>query len=837
MEIKGNITLLTQGNSEIQNAVMERKSTAPAVQESEKGRIYFNTVSNTYFYNDGAAWVQIASGGDAQALQDEVDAIETSLGGAISSTGTFVAGGLTGYAADATSLTDAIQKVADAVTGHDQLAELDDVSVGGATTGQSLVFDGVSWVNHSLVLVDVTDITSTASEVNQLHSAGATNADFIKLHDITSTAAELNILDGATLSVAELNYVDGVTSGIQDQLDNKQPLDAQLTSIAGLSPTVDEVIFGATTAGEFELDSGAGARGRLGLVIGTDVLAYDLDVKNFGDLAPTDGQFLVGTGGIEGARWTLESTSVARDSLGLGTVATHGDDEYVRVDGTHTMTADLPMGGFQVTGLGTTTNATDAATKSYVDGYITGISWQDPVDYVNLVDDSLSAPPVAPVISDAYLVADTATGAWAGKEGHILQWDGSVWLDGGLVTTGLRLGVSFETATAGAGGFASMDNKILTVTTATPGSYAYSAYTPDNNDATFVANPTAYHFGHSYVYKTTSTSWINFGAPALVGAGSGLSYSGNTLGVNMGAGIVALPSDEVGIDLFDTSGSALVLTVDGTARSELTGAKLHLLLKTTGNGLLVQDSSGLKVTTNTITEAELTASVAGDGLVGGNGTALAVASHAGTSSTIGTLTITADSVGVDLGTTSTTAAPGDHIHAASVVTFDNSVTLLAGAPSNAQDAIVALDSRADTMDGTVSDLQDEVDAIETAAGLGTDGTLAAFTLANYISLDATLRAAIVTLDGQAQTEETARLAVNTKVNAGYFKYVGGTASTTHTVTHGIDCKYCNVTVVDSTDNVIIPQAIVFDSANALTVTFNASIACKVVVTGLNGFGV
>lgn len=40
--------------------------------------------------------------------------------------------------------------------------------------------------------------------------------------DITSTAAELNILDGATLTTTELNYVDGVTSNIQTQLDAKQ---------------------------------------------------------------------------------------------------------------------------------------------------------------------------------------------------------------------------------------------------------------------------------------------------------------------------------------------------------------------------------------------------------------------------------------------------------------------------------------------------------------------------------------------------------------------------------------------------------------------------------------
>ena len=110
----------------------------------------------------------------------------------------------------------------------------------------------------SLHLAKVTDVTATAAEVNELHSAGAVAADFTKLHAITATAAELNtldgitattaelnildgvtadaselnILDGATLTTTELNYVDGVTSSIQNQLDGKQ------ATITGAATTI-----------------------------------------------------------------------------------------------------------------------------------------------------------------------------------------------------------------------------------------------------------------------------------------------------------------------------------------------------------------------------------------------------------------------------------------------------------------------------------------------------------------------------------------------------------------------------------------------------------------------
>jgi len=55
---------------------------------------------------------------------------------------------------------------------------------------------------------------------------------------------------------------------------------------------------------------------------------------------------------------------------------------------------------------------------------------------------------------------------------------------------------------------------------------------------------------------------------------------------------------------------------------------------------------------------------------------------------------------------------------------------------------------------------------------------------------------------------------------------------TWTVTHNIGQKYCNVTVVDTADEVIIPQSIKFDSTTQLTITFNTAIQGKAVVMGV-----
>ena len=62
---------------------------------------------------------------------------------------------------------------------------------------------------------------------------------------ILSTDASKNIKGLPTVtypSLAELAFVKGLTSAVQTQLNNKQPLDTQLTEIAALNPANDDII-------------------------------------------------------------------------------------------------------------------------------------------------------------------------------------------------------------------------------------------------------------------------------------------------------------------------------------------------------------------------------------------------------------------------------------------------------------------------------------------------------------------------------------------------------------------------------------------------------------------
>ena len=61
-------------------------------------------------------------------------------------------------------------------------------------------------------------------------------------------------------------------------------------------------------------------------------------------------------------------------------------------------------------------------------------------------------------------------------------------------------------------------------------------------------------------------------------------------------------------------------------------------------------------------------------------------------------------------------------------------------------------------------IQAELDAVESAAGLQADGTLAAFTGANYIAAQTSLRAAIVAIDTQLKSEYDARTSTDTAIS-------------------------------------------------------------------------
>jgi hypothetical protein len=625
--------------------------------------------------------------------------------------------------------------------------------------------------NSSVLTADLTklhEITATATEINQLTTSGVLAADLTKLHDITATAIELN-------------YSVGVTSLLQTQLDNKQPLDADLTWLAAQTPATDS---------------------------SETITINSLDITHAGQ-----NDIIVGTGGAEGSRWTLKRGSSARTALGLGNIAILDEANFIRSDvASSNVSRNVSWNAYKITNLAAGTEGTDAVNLNQLQALQAGLSWKTEVEAATTANIDLTG--AFPSVLDDVVLDGTE---------RLLVKNQTVASENGIyVISGEGMIRASDFDTAAEANYATVFVKAGTAWGNTQWSVNSEVVALD----------------------TDNVNWVQTNALAGVTTGVGLSKVGNTINVNLGAGIVELPSDEVGIDLYDPTSSAIILTSTGTDRTDTTNGKLHLLLDFNGNGKLTQSAAGLKVTTNTITEAELTASVAGDGLVGGNGTALAVVSATGTAATggddtaawagVGAVTVTADTVGVTLGATSTTAAPGNHTHKAAVVTFDNTATSLVGSPATVQAAI-------ESIDGTLDDVYADLSNVKTATGVNaTTGEFIAHT-ASTTSITAFKAAAnMFDVDESLAAEiDLVKTNITNRITKTYYKYTATSGSVSHTVAHNTAQQFCNVTVIDVTDelsesfnSVVIPQSIKFDTANQLTVTFNVPVKCIIVVMGV-----
>lgn len=119
--------------------------------------------------------------------------------------------------------------------------------------------------------------------------------------------------------------------------------------------------------------------------------------------------------------------------------------------------------------------------------------------------------------------------------------------------------------------------------------------------------------------KYDGTVWSEHGGLSGVTVSAGLLKDGNTISVKFGAGVANLPTGEVGIDVAPDKGLSLV---DPTTGDASTAADSVLAVKV--GAALEVGAGGVNVKAGGITETHLNASVVGDGIEGGAGTALTV---------------------------------------------------------------------------------------------------------------------------------------------------------------------------------------------------------------------
>ena len=105
-------------------------------------------------------------------------------------------------------------------------------------------------------------------------------------------------------------------------------------SISGQAITLGAIDLAADVTGDLPVAEGgtgasnaSDARTNLGLVIGTDVQAYDAQLADVAGLTPSDGGFIVG----DGSNFVVESAATARTSLGVDAAGTDNSTDVTLV--------------------------------------------------------------------------------------------------------------------------------------------------------------------------------------------------------------------------------------------------------------------------------------------------------------------------------------------------------------------------------------------------------------------------------------------------------------------------------------------------------------------------
>lgn len=277
------------------------------------------------------------------------------------------------------------------------------------------------------------------------------------------------------------------------------------------------------------------------------------------------------------------------------------------------------------------------------------------------------------------------------------------------------------------------------------------------------------------VWDRASNSWYNytsgwnaFGGMSSVNPGEGIGANMNTFNINRGAGI-GLNAGQNSIIVDNHVAGGLIL-VDG-AYAESTDVDAQLGIKLQGTTLALSND-GLAVGTITAQNIDSTAATVGNGLTGGGVSALSVMADAG-------ITVSATGVALDQA-------------------FTDSLYLGLGGG---------------TLTGSLVLAGDAVAALEPTTKQQVDASVTA------------INDAITALDTRINTLEASN-------KFGQFDYDGlANSVTTHTITHNLNNKYVQVTVVDAADNVVIPDSIIYTDANNLNVVLGAAAGIRGIVMG------
>jgi hypothetical protein len=537
---------------------------------------------------------------------------------------------------------------------------------------------------------------------------------------------------------------------------------------------------------------------------------------------------------LDAGSFTSGASNLADAILQLDSVVAGIDTDYVNTAG-DTMSGDLNMGSNFITSLSDPIHAQDAATKHYVDSVAEGLKVRSSANYLIDVD-------LQPTTGNTYTYYNGPDND--GRGATITSNVNSTWptsIDGVDTSQGDRV-LLVAMANAAHNGLYVLDQygqagvspwQLRRCTECDsaeniPSSYVFIQYGDTYKASGWVASVEDVSPPAGFNVGVDPINWIQFSDAGSYQAGSGLTLVGSTFNVNVGSGL-NIVNDNVSVELYDPTTSALILTTNGTSRSTSTGASLHLLL---ANNTLVQGTSGLK-----LADLPLNRILVGNA----SNVAVGVAVTGDVSLNGGVVTLKSNVVGLDK--LSSFGAPARLI-LSDALGNPQYVTLSGDVSVNATGAVTISAGVVDNENLTNDSVTISDGTTSTNIALG--GTL---TFVGGTLTTATVTPSTVTIDVEVDTNdlgdvdaaatESGQVLVANVLNNYVPRKIHhihqqDAASMTWVVEHNLGQKYCNVIVVDENDDVIIPQNIRFNSTTTLTVSVNVAITGKVIVMGVAG---
>ncbi len=251
---------------------------------------------------------------------------------------------------------------------------------------------------------------------------------------------------------------------------------------------------------------------------------------------------------------------------------------------------------------GTPSASTDVANKDYVDSVSQGLDAKPSVRALSDANINTSSPGasldgVTLAASDRILL----TGQTTASQNGIWVWNGAA--------SALTRPSDFNTGAVVAGAFTFVEEGTT---------YADTGWTCSSNASAATVG-------------TNNLTFVQFSAAGQISAGDGLSKTGNTLAVNVDNSSLQITSDTLSVKAAGIAESHLNTSVAGSGLAGGGGTALSVNVDSVGieintDTLRLKDLgvTTAKLAATSVTAAKLGSDVAGNGLTGGNGSALAV---------------------------------------------------------------------------------------------------------------------------------------------------------------------------------------------------------------------